>query len=83
MDQPFIMHRIEQTLFAMLASDSSGGVKHLSSAYDVDLKKAIINATCKHYVGKIRTKFELEGLTYLTGSCQFMNRWKNFAKSVK
>jgi hypothetical protein len=80
MNEPFIMHRIEQTLFAMLASDSAFGVEHLSLVYDVDLKKDVTNSVCKHYVGRIRAGFELEGLRYLSSSHQFLDRWNNFVK---
>jgi len=56
-------YRLEQTLFAMLAGMSDAG--HLPNGYDVNFEKNPETSICKHYVGRIRYGYELEGLRYL------------------
>jgi len=55
-------HVSEQTLYAILASASDSNTSYFPSEYDVSLNKNIINSVTKHYVGKIRYKYSLEGL---------------------
>lgn len=81
LELPFNIHRMEQTLFAMLASASSSGVHHLPEEYNVSYHKPVENAICKHYVGRIRHGFELEGLRYLINELNFINRWNEFVNS--
>lgn len=73
-----IYHRLEQTLLAMLASVSSQGIAHLPPSYDVALDKPVEHSVCKHYVGRIRHGFELEGLAYLLDDLDFIRRWQQF-----
>lgn len=65
----FRQHRnkylLDQTLISILAAESNGGADHLPSSYDVDLFKKPADCVGKHYVGKIRHGFELEGLRYI------------------
>jgi hypothetical protein len=56
-------YRLEQTFFAMLAGMTS--CRHFSTGYDVNFEKLPETAICKHYVGRIRYGYELEGLKYL------------------
>lgn len=56
-------YRLEQTFFAMLAGVTS--TQHFSTGYDVNFEKLPKAAICKHYVGRIRYGYELEGLKYL------------------
>ncbi|MBC8046662.1 MAG: hypothetical protein H7Y00_07690 [Fimbriimonadaceae bacterium] len=56
---------LDQTFISMLANNSSSKVQYFPGDYDVDLFKDPDNCICKHYVGKIRHGFELEGLRYL------------------
>jgi len=58
-------YRLEQTLTAMLAGISRNKVKHLPSGYDVSFEKNPAASISKHYVGRIRYGYELEGLRYL------------------
>jgi hypothetical protein len=72
-DQPIILHRIEQSFMAMLSAVSGYHTEYLSSPYDVSYFKEPDTAICKHYVGRIRFGFEIEGIQYL---------WENgFAKN--
>lgn len=74
-DQDLIMHRIEQSLMAMLSSVSPYGTEYFPEAYDVSYFKDVRSSVCKHYVGRIRHGFEMEGLDYLirTG---FKEKWR-------
>jgi hypothetical protein len=56
-------YRLEQTLFAMLAAVSDAG--YFPNGYDVNFEKNPETSICKHYVGRIRYGYELEGLRYL------------------
>lgn len=56
-------YRLEQTLFAMLAGMFN--TEHFPSEYDVNFEKKPEASTGKHYVGRIRYGYELEGLNYL------------------
>jgi hypothetical protein len=71
-------HLIEQTLFAVLTSDSSGGAAHLPPDYDLRLERGLDGAVCRHYVGVIRDFFELEGLRALLSEADFLTRWQAF-----
>ncbi len=81
MDEPFIIHRLEQSLIAMSAADSEIGVEHLPDEYDVQYHKDVSQSICKHYVGRIRHGFEIEGLQYLLNSTDFISKWEEFAKN--
>ena len=64
--QPFkTSYRLEQTLISILANTSEQRAAHLPAAYDVDLLKHPENSVCKHYVGRIRHGYELEGLQFI------------------
>lgn len=78
MDTPYIIHRLEQTLFAMSAADSGKSVQMLPPEYNVEYHKDVSNSICKHYVGRIRHGFELEGLNYLLRSTNFVDDWNKF-----
>lgn len=69
---------LDQTFIAMLASASPHGVEHLPEAYDVSFRKDPVTSVCKHYVGRIRHGFELEGLRYLIEEFGFIRRWERF-----
>ncbi len=71
---------LEQTFMAMLASRSPAGAAHLPAGYDVSLTKPVETSVCKHYVGRIRHGFELEGLRYLEGHLDFKHRWHQFVR---
>lgn len=58
-------YRLEQTFISILANMSEKGAAHLPASYDVDLLKQPENSVCKHYVGRIRHGYELEGLQYI------------------
>lgn len=58
-------YRLDQTFIAMLAQDSAAGAKHFPEEYDVDFYKQVDQNVCKHYVGRIRYGYELEGLRYV------------------
>lgn len=73
-----IMHRIEQSLVAMLCTRSEQGIAHLPTSYDVSFFKDVHESVCKHYVGRIRHGFELEGLVYLFKEKHFSASWKKF-----
>jgi hypothetical protein len=79
-NQPFIMHRIEQTFIAMLTGGSKEGVSVLPQGYDVSLQKEVSASVCKHYVGIIRHGFELEGLRYLFNERYLEKRWQAFTE---
>jgi len=63
--KPIIMHRIEQSLMAMLVAVSNQKAQYLPPPYDVSYTKDVTTAICKHYVGRIRHGFELEGIRHL------------------
>lgn len=63
--QPIVIHRIEQSLMAMLVAISEQKAQYLPQQYDVSYHKDVDSAVCKHYVGRIRHGFELEGIRYL------------------
>lgn len=75
---PIILHRIEQSLTAMLCTQEPYTAKHLPVGYDVAFLKPVSTSICKHYVGKIRYGFEMEGLNYLMKEKQFKSRWNSF-----
>jgi hypothetical protein len=58
-------YRLEQTFAALLARNSEAGVAHFSSGYDVSFEKMPEKSISKHYVGRIRHGYELEGIKYL------------------
>lgn len=58
-------YRLEQTIFAMLAGISNTETDHFSTGYDVSFQKYPEASICKHYVGRIRYGYELEGLDYI------------------
>jgi hypothetical protein len=58
-------YRLEQTFTAMLAGISDAGLAHFSSEYDVSFEKKPEKSIAKHYVGRIRYGYELEGIKYL------------------
>ena len=58
-------YRLEQTFIAMLAQRSAEGVRYLPDTYNVDFYKPVEQNVCKHYVGRIRYGYELEGLSYV------------------
>lgn len=72
-------HVHEQTYYALQVSKSPNPFRPLPSEYDVDLYKPIRGAVEKHYVGKIRHGFELEGLRYLIEEKQFIQGWNRWA----
>jgi hypothetical protein len=74
-------HLIEQTLFAILTTDSANGVAHLPAEYDLCLDRGLHGAVCRHYVGVIREFFELEGLHALLREREFLTRWKKLTLS--
>jgi len=77
-----ILHRIEQTLVAMLAVVNEKPCIHLPAEYDVAFSKDVSKSVCKHYVGAIRFGFEVEGINYLLKKKSFLSRWNNFIKST-
>jgi hypothetical protein len=72
-------YRLEQTFISMLARRSAAGVEHLPETYDVSFRKSVRTSVDKHYVGRIRHGFELEGLSYLLGELDFEARWNEMA----
>ncbi len=58
-------YTLEQTILSMLANKSAHGAEHFPKPYDVDIYKQPQESVCKHYVGKIRHAYELEGVSYL------------------
>lgn len=58
-------YRLEQTFMALLAQISQTGTTYFSKGYDVSFEKEPKNSICKHYVGRIRYGYELEGIKYL------------------
>ncbi len=74
---------LEQTFLAVLASNSPEGVDYLPTDYDVSFEKKVEESVCKHYVGRIRHGFELEGLSYLLESTKFIQRWEEFVNAYK
>ena len=73
-------HVAEQTLFALLMSYSGG--RHLPEGYDVEFLKEVEGSISKHYVGKIRYGFEVEGLRYLLKN-GFIRKWQDFVDEHK
>lgn len=64
--QPFnTSYRLEQTFMSILANRSAKSATHLPPQYDVDLLKKPEDSVCKHYVGRIRHGYELEGLRFI------------------
>ena len=64
--KPFLNdYRLEQTLVSLLANCSTNGASHFSQSYDVSFEKDLKSSVCKHYVGRIRYGYELEGLHFL------------------
>jgi flagellar biosynthesis regulator FlaF len=61
-------YRLEQTFAALLAQTSDAGVAHFSSGYNVSFEKKPEKSIAKHYVGRIRYGYELEGIRYLFSS---------------
>ncbi len=58
-------YRLEQTFMALLAKISKAGTAYFSREYDVSFEKNPEESVCKHYVGRIRYGYELEGIKYL------------------
>ena len=58
-------YRLEQTFIAMLASTSDAKTRYFPAGYDVSFEKDPEVSICKHYVGRIRYGYELEGLNYI------------------
>ncbi|MEO6686668.1 MAG: hypothetical protein ABIN24_11915 [Dyadobacter sp.] len=58
-------YRLEQTLMALLAQVSETETAYFSKEYDVSFEKIPKESVCKHYVGRIRYGYELEGIKYL------------------
>ncbi|MCF0056744.1 hypothetical protein [Dyadobacter sp. CY356] len=58
-------YRLEQTFMALLAKISKAETAYFSKEYDVSFEKNPVESICKHYVGKIRYGYELEGIKYL------------------
>ena len=58
-------YRLEQTFFAMLSGIAVSETSHLPAGYDVAFSKNPGKSICKHYVGKIRYGYELEGLKFI------------------
>ncbi|MCF2446184.1 hypothetical protein L0657_19660 [Dyadobacter sp. CY345] len=58
-------YRLEQTICAMLAGTSDAKTEHFPTGYDVSFEKYPEASICKHYVGRIRYGYELEGLDYI------------------
>lgn len=75
-----IMHRIEQSLIAMLSVCSPYKTSCLPEPYDVSFFKDVHASVCKHYVGRIRHGFETEGLKYVLMEMKFEQRWKKFTE---
>jgi hypothetical protein len=72
-------YTLDQTFISMLASSSAHGVEHLPAAYDVAFRKEVGTSVNKHYIGRIRHGYELEGVSYLLEACDFERRWQAFA----
>lgn len=72
-------HLIEQTLVAILTNVTASGASHLPREYDLCLERDPRGAVCRHYVGKIRDWFELEGLRALLSERAFLDRWRRFS----
>lgn len=58
-------YRLEQTFMALLVQISKTDTAYFSKEYDVSYEKDPMNSVCKHYVGRIRYGYELEGIKYL------------------
>jgi len=61
-------YRLEQTMTAMLAGISVAETEYFPVGYDVSFEKDPLHSVCKHYVGKIRYGYELEGLHNILNS---------------
>ncbi|WP_414661870.1 hypothetical protein [Horticoccus sp. 23ND18S-11] len=80
-DWSFYGHLIEQTCVALLAATSSAGYAYLPDEYNVSLAADITRNTTQHYVGKIRHRYEMEGLKFLLSHGQFIDRWARFTRN--
>lgn len=78
-DWTFYNHLIEQTMVAILTSSSPYGARHLPPDYDLRFDTAVEQVAIRHYVGKIRQLYELEGLNHLVSKMSFFERWTEFA----
>ncbi|GLU50660.1 hypothetical protein [Dyadobacter frigoris] len=58
-------YRLEQTFMALLAQISKTHTAYFPKEYDVSFEKIPKESVCKHYVGRIRYGYELEGIKYL------------------
>lgn len=58
-------YRLEQTFMALLVQISKTVTAYFSKEYDVSYEKKPVESVCKHYVGRIRYGYELEGIKYL------------------
>lgn len=58
-------YRLEQTFTALLVQISKTVTAYFSKEYDVSFEKKPVESVCKHYVGRIRYGYELEGIKYL------------------
>lgn len=79
--EPF-HYRLEQTFVSLLANISKGGAHYFPEEYRVDFHKTPPSCCVKHYVGRIRHGFELEGIAYLLAQ-GFEQRWHDFAKQAR
>lgn len=61
-------YRLEQTFMALLAQISRADTAYFPKEYDVSFEKNPSESVCKHYVGRIRYGYELEGIRYLINS---------------
>jgi len=73
---------LDQTLIAALASVAPKGADYFGKGYDIGLHKDVRDSVCKHYVGSIRSNYELEGLKFLIKEADFLARWKAFARKT-
>lgn len=58
-------YRLEQTFMALLTQISKTDTAYFPKEYDVSFEKNPEESICKHYVGRIRYGYELEGIKYL------------------
>lgn len=73
---PFLLpyladYRLEQTIMAMLAGSSEAETIYFPEGYDVSFEKLPEASICKHYVGRIRYGYELEGLRYISNNKKY------------
>lgn len=76
-------HYLEQTMVAMLAAEYAEPAGYFPESYDVAFTKPVDRSVCKHYVGRIRHGFELEGIRYLLEYKNFESRWEVFVNDWK